>query len=182
MRKLLDTEAAISLEAKAALEEAQALLTAARTDATQQLARLRRELCARDERVRCLEAKLNGKADGTVRSSALQAVGQDSAGTGTNVLRISRAGSTGHGGGAIACMDGRSSLDALLHELAPHENVIELIVKDAELEARLCMRCAHRIGTLPYANPKPSTHLLIRWSGITKLHRYTITRHVRSHH
>lgn len=44
LRQLLDTEASISLEAKAALEEAQSALTAARADATNQLAKLRRDL------------------------------------------------------------------------------------------------------------------------------------------
>lgn len=50
LRKLLDTEASISLEAKAALEEAQAALAGAQAEAAQQLARLRRDLdtkCAR---------------------------------------------------------------------------------------------------------------------------------------
>jgi hypothetical protein len=44
LRKLLDTEASISLEAKAALEEAQGALEAAKADAAQQLAKLRRDL------------------------------------------------------------------------------------------------------------------------------------------
>jgi hypothetical protein len=44
LRKLLDTEASISLEAKAALEEAQGALATARAEAAQQLAKLRRDL------------------------------------------------------------------------------------------------------------------------------------------
>jgi hypothetical protein len=44
MRKLLDTEASISLEAKAALEEAQGALATAKAEAAQQLAKLRRDL------------------------------------------------------------------------------------------------------------------------------------------
>lgn len=47
LRKLLDTEASISLEAKAALEEAQSALSAAKAEAGQQLAKLRRELDSR---------------------------------------------------------------------------------------------------------------------------------------
>lgn len=44
LRKLLDVEAAISLEAKAALEEAQAALATANTEAAHQLAKLQREM------------------------------------------------------------------------------------------------------------------------------------------
>lgn len=44
LRKLLDTEASISLEAKAALEEAQGGLATAKAEAAQQLAKLCREL------------------------------------------------------------------------------------------------------------------------------------------
>jgi hypothetical protein len=44
LRKLLDTEASISLEAKAALEEAQGALATAKAEAAQQLAKLSREL------------------------------------------------------------------------------------------------------------------------------------------
>jgi hypothetical protein len=47
LRKLLDTEAAISLEARAGLEEVHAALAAAQADAAQQLAKLQRELAAR---------------------------------------------------------------------------------------------------------------------------------------
>lgn len=55
MRKLLDTEASISLEAKAALEEAQGALATAKAEAAQQLAKLRRDL---DHRCACLVAAL----------------------------------------------------------------------------------------------------------------------------
>lgn len=44
LHKLLDTEASISLEAKAALEEAHAALAAAKAQATQHLAMLRRDI------------------------------------------------------------------------------------------------------------------------------------------
>jgi hypothetical protein len=44
LRKLLDTEASISLEAKAALEEAQGALATAKAEAGQQLAKLRGDL------------------------------------------------------------------------------------------------------------------------------------------
>lgn len=47
LRKLLDTEASISLEAKAALEEAQGALATAKAEAAQQLAKLRRDLDCR---------------------------------------------------------------------------------------------------------------------------------------
>lgn len=58
LRKLLDAEAAISLEARAALEEAQAALCAAKAEAAGQLAKLRRDLERRDEAVRGLERAL----------------------------------------------------------------------------------------------------------------------------
>lgn len=57
LRKLLDTEASISLEAKAALEEAQGALATAKAEAAQQLAKLRRELDHRCDLVSWFQTK-----------------------------------------------------------------------------------------------------------------------------
>lgn len=52
MRKLLDTEAAISLEAKAALEEAHKAGDVSKAELQQELARVRRDLDVKDEKIR----------------------------------------------------------------------------------------------------------------------------------
>jgi hypothetical protein len=131
VRKLLDTEATISLEAKAALEEAQCALAAAKSEAAQQLAKLRRELDSRNERIRKLEAQLRGAYSGlsraAVRSSMAAAAAGDSAG-----VCISRVGL-----GAVAG-DSRASLEDVSAGLGPHENVIELVVAEAVLTVSDC--------------------------------------------
>jgi hypothetical protein len=55
VRRLLETESAICLEARAAAEEAHRRLQLAQQEAAAELARLRRELDRREERVRRLE-------------------------------------------------------------------------------------------------------------------------------
>jgi transposase len=131
VRKLLDTEASISLEARAALEEAQCALTAAKSDASQQLAKLRRELDSRDERIRKLEAQLRGAYNGlsraAVRSSMAAAAAGDAGG-----VRVSRVGLGAVAGGV------HGSLEAVIAGLGPHENVIELVVAEAVLTVSGC--------------------------------------------
>jgi hypothetical protein len=60
VRRLLETESCISLEARAAAEEAQRRLALAQQEAASELARLRRELDRRDERIRRLEVSWPG--------------------------------------------------------------------------------------------------------------------------
>lgn len=62
VRRLLETESCISLEARAAAEEAQRRLALAQQEAATELARLRRELDRRDERIRRLEVGCQGRA------------------------------------------------------------------------------------------------------------------------
>lgn len=125
LRKLLDTEAAISMEAKAALEEAQAALQAAKAEAAQQLAKLRKELDTKEETIRKLEGRLRGAYSGlskaAMRASAV-AVSKCNAGD----VRVSR---VGHGGSLPL----GASLEEMVQELRPKENAIELIVSEAML-------------------------------------------------
>jgi hypothetical protein len=131
VRKLLDTEATISLEAKAALEEAQCALESAKNDAMQQLAKLRRELDSRDERIRKLEAQLRGAYSGLSRAAVRSSMAAPAAGDSVGV-RVSRVGL-----GAVAA-GAHSSLEDVLAGLGPHENVIELVVAEAVLTVSDC--------------------------------------------
>ncbi|WIA13452.1 hypothetical protein OEZ85_007032 [Tetradesmus obliquus] len=128
VRKLLDTEATISLEAKAALEEAQCALAAAKSDAMQQLAKLRRELDSRDERIRKLEAQLRGAYSGLSRAAVRASMAAPSGGDGAGV-RVSRVGLGAMAAGA------HTSLEDVSAGLGPHENVIEVVVTEAVLSA-----------------------------------------------
>lgn len=125
LHKLLDTEAAISLEAKAALEEAQTALQAARAEAAQQLAKLRRELDNKDEHIRKLEAQLRGAYSGLTRA-AMRASAAAANDRGPGSLRVSR---IGVGGDVMQ----NASLEDVVRGLAQHENVIELVVAEAVL-------------------------------------------------
>ncbi len=84
MRKLLDTEAAISTEAKAAIEEAHRKLQAQKSEAAAELARLRREVDAKEERIRALELQLKGAYGGL--NKALQRANK--AGVGASSLQV----------------------------------------------------------------------------------------------
>lgn len=131
VRKLLDTEATISLEAKAALEEAQCALAAAKSDAMQQLAKLRRELDSRDERIRKLEAQLRGAYSGLSRAAVRASMAAPSGGDGAGV-RVSRVGLGAMAAGA------HTSLEDVSAGLGPHENVIEVVVTEAVLSVSRC--------------------------------------------
>lgn len=128
MHKLLDTEALISLEAKAALEEAQSALAAAKAEAAQQLAKLRRELDSRDERIRKLEHQLRGAYGGLSRA-AMRASAAAAAGSakGAGGVRVSR----------VGLGTSQQSNEDVLAGLGAHENVIELVVAEAVLTVRV---------------------------------------------
>lgn len=124
MHKLLETEAAISLEAKAALEEAQSTLQAAKAESAQQLAKLRRELTARDEHIKKLEDQLRGAYSGLTKAAMRASAAVAVAGSGNVSARVSR---IGVGGDILT----GASLEDVLQGLGTHENLIELVVADA---------------------------------------------------
>eukprot|EP00878_Enallax_costatus_P040039 GHUV01046013.1.p1 GENE.GHUV01046013.1~~GHUV01046013.1.p1 ORF type:complete len:1080 (+),score=460.51 GHUV01046013.1:920-4159(+) len=126
LHKLLQTEAAITLEAKAALEEARSTLQAAKAEGAQQLANLRRDLAARDEHIRKLENQLRGAYSGLTKAAMRASAAVAVAGSGSGSMRVSR---IGVGGDILT----GASLEDVLQGLGTHENVIELVVADAIL-------------------------------------------------
>lgn len=124
LHKLLSTEAAITLEAKAALEEAQSALQAVKADATQQLSKLRREIDTRDERIRKLENQLRGAYSGLTRAAMRASTA--AAEKGTCSVRVSR---IGVGGDVLK----GASIEDVMQGLGQHENIIELVVAEAVL-------------------------------------------------
>lgn len=125
LQKLLDTEAALCLEAKAALEEALTASARVTRDAAAEASRLRRDLDARDERVRRLELQLAAAGFG---------LGKGGAGNNSQ-LRASRASSlrgAGAGGGLRASVVAGSLEE--LGGVGEGESVIEFHVSEAVME------------------------------------------------
>ncbi|GMH45574.1 hypothetical protein BSKO_13531 [Bryopsis sp. KO-2023] len=99
IRALLDRECEISLEARAALETAEQALENAKRDLGEEVAKLRRELERRDEKIHQLESQLKGTITGLgkalVRSSAAnknslaeRSMGMEALGDDENVFEL----------------------------------------------------------------------------------------------
>lgn len=122
LHKLITTEAAITLEAKAALEEAQSALQEVTAEATQQVAKMRREINTRDERIRKLESQLQHAYSGLTKAAMRASTA--AAERGCSSVRVSH---IGMGGDVLK----GASLEDVLQGLGQHENIIELVVAEA---------------------------------------------------
>ncbi|GFR44254.1 hypothetical protein Agub_g5456 [Astrephomene gubernaculifera] len=113
LHKVLETESAITLEAKAALEEAHREMERLKRDLQGDLRKMERELERRDEKIRKLELQLRGAYSGINRA-----------------LRSSTRGARGGAGGLRDSL--RSDTDDF-SEIAEEQNVFELHVTEAQI-------------------------------------------------
>jgi hypothetical protein len=167
LQKLLDTEAALCLEAKAALEEALAASQRADAMATAERGRLRRELDGRTEALRRTELALRVSGGGGASWGGAGS-GRCAPGGGGGP-HASRAGSLAGGGGGGAVV---GSLEEL-RGVGPGENVIEFHLGEAVIEVggRADLGCDGCRGTLQpvlAAAVRPPKSLPASWHAPTR--------------
>ncbi|GLC41809.1 hypothetical protein PLESTM_001241900 [Pleodorina starrii] len=112
LHKVLETESAITMEAKAALEEAHREMERIKRELQADMHKLERELERRDEKIRKLELQLRGAYSGINRA-----------------LRSSRGAGTGRGGLRDSL---RSDTDDF-SEISEEQNVFELHISEAQI-------------------------------------------------